>query len=76
MYGQFVHEAVVKNKEKSSGITIHYVNEKYDEGNIIFQANCDVEKSDTPDDVAQKIHLLEHEHFPRVIEEVLYQSQD
>jgi phosphoribosylglycinamide formyltransferase-1 len=76
MYGQFVHEAVVKNKEKSSGITIHYVNEKYDEGNIIFQANCDVEQSDTPDDVAQKIHLLEHEHFPRVIEEVLYQSQD
>ncbi|WP_159521091.1 phosphoribosylglycinamide formyltransferase [Sunxiuqinia indica] len=76
MYGHFVHEAVVKNKEKSSGITIHYVNEKYDEGNIIFQANCDVEKSDTPDDVAQKIHLLEHEHFPRVIEEVLYQGQD
>lgn len=71
MWGHFVHEAVVKNKEKESGITIHYVNEHYDEGEIIFQASCDVKPTDTPDDVARKVQMLEHQHFPRVIEEVL-----
>ena len=71
MYGSFVHEAVVKNKEKESGITIHYVNEKYDEGDIIFQATCELKPSDTPDKVAQKVHELEYEHFPHMIEEVL-----
>jgi phosphoribosylglycinamide formyltransferase-1 len=50
-----------------SGITIHYVNEHYDEGNIIFQATCEVEASDTPDDLARKVHALEYAHFPRVI---------
>lgn len=71
MYGNYVHEAVIKNKEKESGISIHYVNERYDEGNIIFQATCDVEAGDTPDSVAQKVHELEYEHYPRIIEEVV-----
>ncbi len=71
MYGIRVHEAVVQNKEKESGITIHYVNENYDEGNIIFQAKCKVLAGDTPDDVAQKIHILEQEHFPKVIKQLI-----
>ena len=66
-----VHKAVVENKEKKSGISIHYVNEKYDEGKLIFQAKCDVLPTDTPEDVAQKVHQLEYEHFPKVIEKVL-----
>jgi len=61
MYGKFVHEAVVENNEKESGITIHYVNENYDEGAIIFQEKCSVSKADTADDVASKIHKLESE---------------
>jgi len=71
MYGDAVHKAVVANKEKESGITIHYVNEHYDEGAIIFQAKCTVSETDTYEDVAHKIHQLEYEHFPRVIERVL-----
>ncbi len=71
MYSSHVHEAVVQNKETESGITIHFVNEKYDEGNIIFQAKCKILPEDTPDDVAQKIHILEQEHFPKVIEGLL-----
>lgn len=71
MYGHHVHEAVVANKEKESGITIHYVNEHYDEGNIITQARCSVAATDTPDDVAHKIHKLEHYFFPRTIEFLL-----
>ncbi len=74
MYGNFVHEAVVANKEKESGITIHFVNEKYDEGNIIFQAKCKVLKTDTPDDVAQKVHRLEYEHYPGIIEQVILKA--
>ena len=70
MYGKFVHEAVVKNKEKESGITIHWVNEHYDEGNIIFQATCPLTSEDGPDDVAEKVHALEYEHYPKVIEKV------
>lgn len=72
MYGSHVHEAVVANKEKESGITIHYVNENYDEGMIIFQAKCEVLSSDTADDVAEKVHALEYEHFPKVIESLLF----
>ena len=68
MYGDRVHQAVVAAGEKESGITVHYVNENYDEGNIIFQAKCTVESSDTPEMVAQKVHQLEYEHFPQVIE--------
>jgi phosphoribosylglycinamide formyltransferase 1 len=71
MYGQKVHEAVVANGEKVSGITIHYVNENYDEGQIIFQATCEVLPGDTADDVAAKVHKLEYEHFPLVIEKLL-----
>lgn len=71
MYGTYVHEAVVFNKEKETGITIHYVNEHYDEGAIIFQAKCDVNPSDTAEDVANKIHKLEMEHFPKVVDELL-----
>lgn len=72
MYGNHVHEAVVANQEKKSGITIHYVNENYDEGEIIFQAKCEVLPTDTPDDVAEKVHALEYEYFPKVIEKVLF----
>lgn len=71
MFGMRVHEAVVNNREPETGITIHYVNEKYDEGELIFQAKCKVLSSDTPEDVAQKVHQLEYKHFPRVIEEVI-----
>ena len=71
MYGDHVHQAVVEAGEKESGITIHYVNENYDEGAIIFQAKCLVESGDTYEDVAQKVHTLEYKHFPQVIEEVL-----
>lgn len=71
MYGMHVHEAVVAAGETESGITIHYVNENYDEGNIIFQARCPLLASDTPEAVATKVHALEYAHYPRVIEEVL-----
>ena len=71
MYGMHVHEAVVKNNETESGITIHYVNEHYDEGGIIFQAKCKVDSNDSAQDVANKIHELEMEHFPKVVELLL-----
>jgi phosphoribosylglycinamide formyltransferase-1 len=67
MWGHHVHEAVVANQEKETGITIHYVNEKYDEGEVIFQAKCDVDESDSPNDVAKKIHQLEYQYFPEII---------
>lgn len=72
MYGGKVHEAVINNMEKQSGITIHYVNEYFDEGKIIFQATCEVLPNDTPDSLAQRIHKLEHQHFPKTIEKVIY----
>ncbi|MCX2678857.1 phosphoribosylglycinamide formyltransferase [Galbibacter sp. EGI 63066] len=72
MYGMRIHEAVVNNKETESGITIHYVNEQYDEGNIIFQEKIAVTPSDTPEDIAAKIHELEYTHFPKVIEKLLH----
>ncbi len=71
MYGHFVHEAVVAAGESESGITIHYVNEVYDEGEIIFQATCALTPTDTPGDVARKVQLLEHEHYPRVVGQVV-----
>lgn len=71
MYGQAVHEAVIKAGEKESGITIHYVDEVYDHGKIIFQAHCPVLSSDAADSLAQRIHQLEHAHYPRVIESLL-----
>jgi phosphoribosylglycinamide formyltransferase-1 len=71
MYGMYVHQAVVMNKETETGITIHYVNENYDEGATIFQAKCAVLPTDTPEDVAAKIHKLEMEHFPKVVDKLL-----
>ncbi len=71
MFGHHVHEAVVAAGESESGITIHFVNEHYDEGQIIFQATCTVTATDTPDDVAAKVHELEYMHYPRVVAEVL-----
>lgn len=71
MYGNRVHEAIIAAGEKKSGITIHFVNEKYDDGQIIFQAEVNIEKGETPESLAQKIHQLEYEHFPKIVEKVL-----
>jgi phosphoribosylglycinamide formyltransferase-1 len=71
MYGSRVHEAVIAAGEKESGITIHWVNEHYDEGGIIFQVTCEVALSDTPETLADKIHLLEHAHFAPTIAKML-----
>jgi phosphoribosylglycinamide formyltransferase-1 len=75
MYGEKVHREVIANNEKESGISIHYVNRNYDEGNIIFQARCKLDASDTPETLASKVHALEYEHFPRVIEELINKLQ-
>lgn len=71
MYGRYVHEAVIANGEKESGISIHYVNEVYDDGKTIFQGKCEVKSEDTPESLAQRIHHLEYEHYPKVIENLL-----
>lgn len=71
MYGNFVHEAVIANKEKESGISIHLVDEVYDHGKIIFQTKCEVKEDDTPDTLAARIHELEHKHYAKVIEQLL-----
>jgi phosphoribosylglycinamide formyltransferase-1 len=71
MYGTNVHETVIAAGEKESGITIHYVDEHYDNGDIILQVKCPVLENDTPDSLAQRIHKLEHEHYPKVIEKLL-----
>ncbi|MDX9947684.1 MAG: phosphoribosylglycinamide formyltransferase [Bacteroidales bacterium] len=71
MYGDRVHEAVIRAGEKESGITIHYVNSEYDAGDIIFQAVCPVLEDDTPADVAARVHALEYKHYPVVIEELV-----
>ncbi len=71
MYGMRVHEAVKKAGETETGITIHFVNEEYDDGDMVFQAKCPVGPEDTPEGIAQKIHQLEHRHFPEVIEKLL-----
>ena len=71
MYGDRVHRAVIDAGEKESGISIHYVNEHYDEGDIIFQATCEVLPGDSPDDIAQKVHQLEYNYFPEVIEKIV-----
>jgi phosphoribosylglycinamide formyltransferase-1 len=68
MYGNYVHQAVLDNKETQSGITVHYVDEVYDNGKIIFQATCPVLENDTAATLAQRIHTLEHKHYPGVIE--------
>jgi phosphoribosylglycinamide formyltransferase-1 len=71
MYGMKVHEAVAEANEKESGITIHYVNENLDEGEIIFQAKCEVLSTDSPEEIAAKVHKLEYEFFPKVIADLL-----
>lgn len=71
MYGNKVHEAVVAAGETESGITIHYLNEHYDEGQIIAQYRCPVIPNDTPQDVASRVHALEYEYYPKVIEQLL-----
>lgn len=71
MYGMKVHNAVIAAGDNESGITIHHVNEKYDEGDIIFQARCTIDKTDTAETLASKIHKLEYEHFPVVIHELI-----
>jgi phosphoribosylglycinamide formyltransferase-1 len=71
MYGMNVHRAILENKEKETGITIHYVNEHYDEGEFIFQHNVNIEECDSPEAIAVKVQELEHEHFPKVIEKIL-----
>lgn len=75
MYGEKVHQAVIAAKEKQSGITIHYINEHYDQGDIIFQAKCDITPQDTPDTLAQKVHALEYEYFPGVIRKAVTHSR-
>jgi formyltetrahydrofolate-dependent phosphoribosylglycinamide formyltransferase len=71
MYGQHVHEAVIAAGDSESGITIHYVDEQYDHGAAIFQARCPIQPGDTADTLAHRIHQLEHQHYPRVIAEIL-----
>ena len=71
LYGSFVHEAVLNAGEKESGITIHYVDEHYDHGDHIFQQKVAIDENETPASLAQKIHKLEHEHFPKVIEDLI-----
>ena len=73
MYGNKVHEAVLAAGETESGITIHYINEHYDEGAIILQVQCPVMEGDTPDTLANRVHQLEYDHYPKVIEQLLTQ---
>lgn len=75
MYGQHVHEAVLQAGEVESGITIHYVDEHYDNGAVIFQTACPILKGDTPESIAHRIHQLEHLHYPRVVEEVILNAE-
>lgn len=74
MYGMKVHEAVIAAHEKQSGISIHFVNEVYDAGEIIFQATCEIDEGETPEQLAEKIHELEHVHLPAIVENLLSQS--
>ena len=74
MYGSKVHEAVIAAGDPESGISIHFVNEVYDDGRIIFQVTCPVMKEDTPATLAARVHDLEHAHFPRIIEELLFEK--
>jgi phosphoribosylglycinamide formyltransferase 1 len=76
MYGQYVHQSVISAGEVESGITVHYVDEHYDNGDIIFQAGCPVVEADTPQSLAERIHTLEHLHYPKVIEEILLGHED
>lgn len=72
MFGHHVHEAVMAAGETESGITIHFVNQRYDEGQIIFQASCVITNADTPDSLEAKIHDLEHAHYPAVVKQLIF----
>lgn len=74
MYGEKVHQAVIQNREKQSGITIHYVNNNYDEGNIVFQQGLTIALNETPESLAQRIHQLEHKFYPEVIERLVLEG--
>jgi phosphoribosylglycinamide formyltransferase-1 len=76
MYGMNVHKAVAENKESETGITIHFVNENYDEGAIIYQAKTAVSENDSPEKIAEKIHQLEQSYFPRIIEDVILEINE
>lgn len=71
MYGMNVHKAILENQETETGISIHYVDEHYDNGDMIFQKSVSIEHCKTPEEIAQKVHELEHEHFPKIIEQLL-----
>lgn len=73
MYGMNVHKAVIEAGEKESGITIHYINENYDEGEIIFQATCEIVPGDTPEILLKKVQQLEHKYFPEIVKKLIYQ---
>lgn len=75
MYGSQVHEAVIKNRDSCSGISIHLVNENYDEGRMLFQAMCAVEENDTAESLAKKVHELEYRYFPSIIEDYIREQQ-
>lgn len=76
MYGMKVHETVLQNKEKETGISIHYVNEEYDQGALITQKKCPIEEGDTPETIAQKVHQLEYQYYPPIIEEICTQQME
>jgi len=71
MYGAHVHQAVAKAGDRESGITIHLLNERYDEGEVVFQTKCALNEGDTAEEIARKVQVLEHEHFPRIVEELI-----
>lgn len=71
MYGEKVHKAVIESGDKKSGITIHFVDELYDHGSIIFQATCEIDHDETPGSLANKVHKLEYQYYPLVIEQIL-----
>jgi phosphoribosylglycinamide formyltransferase 1 len=71
MFGLKVHQAVLENKEKKTGITIHYVNEHYDEGGIIFQKKVSIEHCSSPKEIADEVHKLEYEYYPQIIERLI-----
>jgi len=74
MYGHHIHEAVKAAGDQQSGMTIHYVNEHYDEGAIIFQAKCSLQSTDSPEDISKKVLQLEHQHYPQVIENLILET--
>ena len=75
MYGKYVHKAVIKAKEKESGITIHFVNNKYDAGEIVFQTKCSVEEKDCATTLAEKVHALEMQYYPKTIAEIIKKTE-